>query len=278
MQSRSLRSPVTDARLAAHEYTGRCRAAGPAGAGAGVHGRRLVDEKIAHAASCWPLLLLAVAGARLVASARRAAEHRPDQGRLGRRRRRDLQRRRRPQRAGHRARRPRLHDVQRHRGRAGRLPRLHRRHAAARIRTRRPADTSTSTPGASATPSEQGDARRAQSRDARMSLRHAPQSPTPADSPSAQRAGALSRAQRHRVGPGQVPPRRRAVALRRVPTRPGVVVVGGHPAPAPLGVAGAARHQVSYRSDPLRYSLTCSPSPSAMVMMRHAISSTLVSW
>ena len=41
---------------------------------------------------------------------------------------------------------------------------------------------------------------------------------------------------------------------------------------------GAAPHQVSYRSDPLRYSLTCSPSPSAMVMMRHAISSTLVSW
>ena len=37
-------------------------------------------------------------------------------------------------------------------------------------------------------------------------------------------------------------------------------------------------YQVSYRSDPLRYSLTCSPSPSAMVMMRQAISSTLVSW
>ena len=37
-------------------------------------------------------------------------------------------------------------------------------------------------------------------------------------------------------------------------------------------------YQVSYRSDPLRYSLTCSPSPSAMVMMRHDISSTLVSW
>ena len=137
-----------------------------------------------------------------------------------------------------------------------------------------PADPSTPTPSATTSSGDKSTAK---------ATPHAKGSPQRVDDADAlDRAGsrrrrAFSAAQRHRVGPGQVAPRRRAVALRPPGRRDRRR--GGAPAPAPLVVAGAAPpHQVSYRSDPLRYSLTCSPSPSAMVMMRHAISSTLVSW